>query len=466
MQPVPWAQQSYLDASRDVSAQRLVNMYLEPKAAQSKSRTVLRGCPGLRLWATVGDGPCRGLAVLGGFLYVVSGEELYQVDEARQAVLRGNIAGVGPVGLATDGRFLIITTSGSEIYAVNGTEFVDLSATTIISGAAGVTYQDNYLLYVGKNNQDIWSSEPGQPLTYLGESFSLVNSRPDNCTGIVNANRETWAFCETSAEVYYNAGNATGFPFSRNPAGVVERGTLASRSLAAYDQRVFWLGDDYRVYANNGYQAVPISTVPIEVAIGALSTRRSAEAFIYTQEGHTHYVLTFPGQATYVYDITTGLWHERVSYGRSDWRARGHAVWISGDYVGDAENGSIYELATDEYTEAGATIVREMVSPPFHGGRQRLFFGRLELDLQNGVGLEGAEQGSSPQIMLSWSNDGGRTYGTELWRSLGASGRYRWRTVWDRLGSDFDRVYRLRLSDPVRLVAIETYHDVQSGGRR
>lgn len=461
MRPVPFAQQSYLDSSKDVSVQRLVNLYLQPKDAQSKSRTALHATPGLKLWSTIGSGPCRGIIGMGSYLYVVSGNEVYSVDVNKVATLLGSIAGNGAVGLAKNGTHVAITTNGANIYAVNSSSFNTLSVTS----AQGVAFQDGYLCYAERGSQKFFISGLNNALTYDALDFTQVNAQPDLNTGIANANRETWVFNERSAQVYYNSG-AADFPFALNPSGVVERGCVAPRSIVSYQGSVAWLGDDLRVYVSQGYTPRAVSTAPIDDAIGKLASPESATAFAYSKFGHIFYVITFPSQATYVYDFTTGAWHERQSYNRSDWRARGHEYWFSRHLVGDAVNGKIYELDHDTFDEDGTVILRKMTSPPIHGGRQRLFFGRLELDMENGVGVEGSGQGSDPQVMLRWTDDGGRTYSNEMWKKLGKGGKYKWRTSWNRLGSAFERSYELSMSDPVKFVLIEAYHDVSAGGGR
>jgi hypothetical protein len=52
--------------------------------------------------------------------------------------------------------------------------------------------------------------------------------------------------------------------------------------------------------------------------------------------------------------------------------------------------------------------------------------------------------------MLRWSNDGGLTWGNEHWRSIGADGETKARVIWRRMGAARDRVYEVRVSDPVR----------------
>ena len=61
-------------------------------------------------------------------------------------------------------------------------------------------------------------------------------------------------------------------------------------------------------------------------------------------------------------------------------------------------------------------------------------------------------QGSNPQAMLSISKDNGHTFGAELWKSIGMAGDYLARVVWRRLGVGRDWVFKLRVTDPVKVV--------------
>jgi len=77
----------------------------------------------------------------------------------------------------------------------------------------------------------------------------------------------------------------------------------------------------------------------------------------------------------------------------------------------------------------------------------------LQLDCQTGVGLV-AGQGSDPEVMLRWSDDGGHTWSNEHWRKMGAIGQYGYRTIWRRLGMTMklrDRVYEVSGTDPVKI---------------
>jgi hypothetical protein len=64
-------------------------------------------------------------------------------------------------------------------------------------------------------------------------------------------------------------------------------------------------------------------------------------------------------------------------------------------------------------------------------------------------GSDGTVDGVNPQVMLRMSNDGGKTWGTEMMRSTGKIGEYGKRVRWDRLGRARRRVFEISTSDPV-----------------
>ena len=62
--------------------------------------------------------------------------------------------------------------------------------------------------------------------------------------------------------------------------------------------------------------------------------------------------------------------------------------------------------------------------------------------------------GVTPQAMLRWSNDGGSTWSSEHWTSIGKMGRYTNRAIWRRLGWSRDRIFEVVVSDPVKAVIV------------
>jgi hypothetical protein len=123
-------------------------------------------------------------------------------------------------------------------------------------------------------------------------------------------------------------------------------------------------------------------------------------------------------------------------------------------YLADYSNGNWYRQDATVFTDNGATIIRECVTRHIFADYERVSIPELFIDFETGVGLDGGVQGSNPQVMISWSKDGGRTFGNEVWQSLGAIGTYFTR-VWVRLiGRAYDFVIKWRVSDPVKVVCV------------
>ncbi|MFN9980497.1 MAG: hypothetical protein ACK53Y_11305, partial [bacterium] len=59
---------------------RMVNLFPELVPEGGKEPAFLQRAPGLRLLATIGTGPVRGLWQMGAYAYVVSGDTLYKLN--------------------------------------------------------------------------------------------------------------------------------------------------------------------------------------------------------------------------------------------------------------------------------------------------------------------------------------------------------------------------------------------------
>jgi hypothetical protein len=150
--------------------------------------------------------------------------------------------------------------------------------------------------------------------------------------------------------------------------------------------------------------------------------------------------------------LRTGSWDKWITdssryAGRFEQPAFGEIL------VTDYRDGRIYTVEPTVYTDDGSTMVREMVSKQAQMNLARLSLRELAIDCETGVGLNSG-QGSDPRIMLTWSKDGGHVFGNEVPLTLGAIGGYLTRAVVRNLGRSRDWTFKLRVTDPVKLVII------------
>lgn len=82
---------AYVARSVNVADNQMVNLFPEIIPEGGKEPAFLQRAPGLRLLATVGTGPIRGLWQHGGYGYVVSGNEFYRLDTSYTSTLLGTV---------------------------------------------------------------------------------------------------------------------------------------------------------------------------------------------------------------------------------------------------------------------------------------------------------------------------------------------------------------------------------------
>jgi hypothetical protein len=455
---------AYVARSVNAADNRCINLFPEAIPEGGKDPGFLNRAPGLRLVATVGNGPIRGLWSHSGYLYVVSGTGFYQMTSAYVATLKGTVTGTGPVSMADNGTQLFIACNPDGfIYNYNTDVFAQITDPDF-EGAVNVGYLDGYFVFNQPNSQTVWITSLLDGLSVDPLDFASAEGSPDGLVSLIVDHRELWLFGTDSTEVWYNSGEAD-FPLTRIQGAFNEIGCVAPYSVAKLDNGIFWLGADARgqgiVYRANGYTGQRVSTHALEYAIQSYGTISDAVAYTYQQEGHAFYVLTFPTAGkTWVYDVAVNAWHERAGFLNGDFvrhRSNCQAAFNNVPHVGDFENGSVYVLDLSVYADNGVPqkwLRSWRAIPTGQNDLKRTTHHSLQLDCETGVGLL-TGQGSAPQVMLRFSDDGGHTWSNERWVSIGGIGGYATRAIWRRLGMTIklrDRVYELSGTDPVKMV--------------
>ncbi len=215
-----------------------------------------------------------------------------------------------------------------------------------------------------------------------------------------------------------------------------------------------FVGDDRIVWRLDGYAPVRISTHAVEKDLAAATWFR---AFRYTQEGHKFYVLNMD-VGTWAYDMATGAWAERQSFGLDYYRAGCSAKAYSQTILGDNQTGKLYTPSLDVYAENGVAMPVTIELPPIGDGVERKTLYSLEVFMETGVGTLTV---TDPQIILTYSRNGGRSWSNEMWRDLGAIGVYETRAVW-RINVEFRQLQiRLQMPDKVRRLVVGYRADIR-----
>lgn len=448
---------SYRLASPQASSARLRNCYVEQAQTNNpKGPYLLRRAPGIRDWADAGAGPIRGAVIMDGVLYVVSGTAVYSINsQGEETLLTGSVPGGERVRMETNGSsFVIVRPFNNTAYSSDGSTVTQITDVTFAGwGAADVSFIDGYLVFRRPGTAQFFNSGLNA-LTFSGLDIATAEGAPDNLVGLIVDHRELFLPGETTCEIWYNAANPTGSPFSRSPSGLIEIGCGAGASVGKQDNSVLFLANDKTVRRLNGVVPTRISQHGIEGVIQRLGVISDAFALTYSQEGHLFYALTFPNAGrTIVYDAATREWHERDSLGYGRWRPNVIINAYGYQLAGDSESGKIGILDPDTHEEWGEPQRVEFTFQSVYADGGRASHRRFELSVNSGHGLL-VGQGSDPLATLKMSDDGGETFRAMPLKSLGLRGKYSSRVVWWRLGSSRDRVYKVEITDPIPLFVI------------
>ena len=451
--------------SRDTN-QETINLY--PEINTKKKVEVLVNTPGMDKVASISLNPVRGLHIVSkneSFLYGVFGNEFYSIDVGYYAKKLGTLqSSEGLVDIKDNGSQIIIV-DGLNIgylYTISSGEFVQ------INGGDSAAFIDGYFIVNENNSQVVRSSGLYDGKTWNALDRASAEGDPDNIVRVSSKRTELWLHGTLSTEIWYDAGIQVGFPFQRMAGAVIEFGLSAKWSLVHASTSHYQLartdkGERIFIEVSN-YNPTIISHPGINYEIGKLENISDAESFAYTQEGHTFYVTTFPsGDITFVYDISTGRWHRRQSYGMGRWQARCYAFFQGKHIVGSFKNGNLYSLSMDTYSEDSEPLVkvrtaRELID--YKEDYKNIFVNEIQLDMQLGLGNDKVED---PVAVMQTSRDNGKTWGPEHIQPLMKSGKFRSRIMWHRWGKARRRLFKLIIADPVKVVIRGAWIDAQKG---
>jgi hypothetical protein len=158
------------------------------------------------------------------------------------------------------------------------------------------------------------------------------------------------------------------------------------------------------------------------------------------------------GGLTLAYDISNNSWLKRTS-GSTERNWTGNCVATIGKkvLVGD-EFGNLCLQSMDCFTDSGyGSNIREASTLHISNEGKQMSYQRFGVELSRSLA-------SDPTVMLSLSDNGGRT-----WEECGdrAAPPYEWLA----LGSGWKRQWKIRISEAYPLAISEAYFDAEPWGR-
>lgn len=456
------------DRAVQANSQRSINMFPAFRQGDAKSDLVLYAQPGLIKRAIVGIGSHRCNPVkFNDKLWWISGDELYSQDTSNTFTLVGTLLTSSSRVVMAPGRNYLVMVDGTYGYYTDGTTLTRITDAQFPSGPTHVAYLDGFFPVNQATTDDFWINELTEdPASWLALDFATASASPDKTLALAVNGKDLYILGEETTQVYFNSGNAD-FPFETYP-GAMPIGIGAAYSVVRCSLGLIWLSNSAEggksVVMANGGQFKQISDEELTWQINALTTTTDAIAWVRKQGGASFYEITFPAEGrTWTINLDANYQaSELKSYGLERFRGSCYGNLNGKAFVGDYANGNVYELDFDTHTDDTNSFIRKRITRVYHKDGLSLSFRSLTLDSEAGVGLI-TGQGSDPQVMFRYSWDGGRSWSSDLWRSLGAIGQPEYKPSWNNLGMGNDWVFEFSCSDPIKFNLFNLFADIQIG---
>jgi hypothetical protein len=427
------------------NAQLCINWYPEINKQKPKEIMALLACPGLtQLVATPGGGapgfssgmaawpqpssvtnlPVRGCYVLPGRTQaiVVVGNVCYSVTlgtattssfpaltMTQVGTLASNSGSVCIRDNGAGGVVCIVDGKNGYYYVFNGagatigpTGFFTRITDPNFLGADRVAFIDGWWIFNEPGTQRFYTPSSTYSTTFSGSSFALIDAQTDLLVTLQDVKEELWLVGEVHTEIWYDAGTNPYFPFLRLVGTPLQVGCKAKHSIARFSSGgkdgLIWFGRSERgenvIIKTDGLNAVTISTPAFTNEVKNYPITSDAIGYTYQDDTHEFYVLTFPSaDTTWCYDAQTELLHKRLSYDPYQKQFHRHRSSCAMNFggmivVGDYQNGALYQLTRNAYTDAGWPLLAKRRSPHVwdEGPRGRVFMASLQLDISPGGG--------------------------------------------------------------------------------
>lgn len=403
---------------------RLINAYAEKSLPGAPSKIGIKRSPGLtRVAATDSAVHTRGFLDVGtGGLWILN-NRIIRFDGTFNLFELGTLPGEDFVTTARNNALVRNNVAVTEDGCFNifpdafPTSFADAD---LPPGPTSVCDFDGYFIWSygdGKIVASDLNSVAVQALSFNTEQGLFVRR-------VVRYAGRLYAFGDKWSAVYRNAGTSP-FPLAREVT--IPRGIVGTHAIAGWEagwaNQLLWVGDDFVVYRLDGYTPVLVSTNAVSRAIRAAvlaGLRNQIVAYVYMHETNIFWVVSCKDRFTWEYNLTSGEWNERMSYTRVGWKAVKTLKMFDKWVAGDVYSGELYTIDSGVYTEHTDPLIWQVESGVVSAFPRGIVVPRTSFNMTAGVG--GPTSVDDPKVEISWSLDGGYSYGDVVIRRLGGVG--------------------------------------------
>lgn len=331
-----------------------------------------------------------------------------------------------------------------------------------------LTFQNGRIISPDIESNQWRLSELNDAISYplASQYVGTLQTKPDTavaCVRFPSRGNMLLVFGNTVAEQWYDVG-ATLFPYQRSQSTNTDYGCLNPTTIAQTDNLVCWLGANEKsgpvIMYSDGGEIQKISTDGIDLKLAQISNPTNSFGFMFRQDGHIFYVLTFvTDNLTYAYDFNTKSFYTLCDENFDAFIAKRVAFFNDQYYFVSIRDGNLYQLGSqftnyDYGNGVRYEIPRVRVTPNTRFDDQsRSVIPYASFTIEQGQTTK--YQGQNPivpAVDLSLSKDGGVNYGSTYRKILNPLGRRANKLQFWGLGAPNDLVTQVRFYGLQRFV--------------
>jgi hypothetical protein len=439
----------------------LVNAY----AVQIGQLIEVRRTPGLsfglQITPSIDRVPRGMLATPFRLLHVWDGKVWSAGLDGADVPIAGSLPGTDRVTMAQNMRYpipqvVIVDDLGAYEVDLNTNTVIPYSDTTL-GAVESVEYYAGYFIFT-RTNGDIVASDL-QSTVIPDLSWAKAEYASDAVLRTKSTGAALLVMGTRSVEIWVDVGSSP-FPLQRSSA--IDVGLFGKFAVAGgaseWEGGVLFVGSDYTVRQMQGQVAKIVSND--DVAHDIFQWRATPDlvfAQVYNFEQQSVFSI-MTTDWTWEFNIATGQWHRRDSYGIPYWRATAATNFAGRWYAQDWLEGKLFEVTPGVYAEDNQRMRFRVDSGPIKIFPGSIRIPSIDIDMSVALGKTGVPSPfeTNPSCMISWSHDGGAHWARPLARSFGRVGRFAQKVTVNNLGRSTSQGCRIRLevTDPVPVVII------------
>jgi len=319
-----------------------------------------------------------------------------------------------------------------------------------------------YSYLIGNQKGDMaWKfSYPGNPFQWdAADSYDITSQ--ENVEGIYKGSSSFLVCSKSTLDIWGNSRSFTDPFLSPVKAEYAQIGLASPYASVVIDgNKMIFLDKARRLVVLQGASYVDMG-LPINKEIQNLSVVDDAIAFNIAIDGKQFLVLNFPQEKkTFLYDYVSKSFYKWSNYNeetatRSLFRANCYAYCSTWNkhIIGDIDNGKLYSLDNDHYSDDSNTINAEIITGHINYGSDAVLKKPRSVcaRIKRGVGKE-ANMYDSPRILVRHRDNGG-TWSNFKEVDLGKVGDTEFKVnLYTQASSYYTRQYHIKMPDPAPFV--------------